>query len=154
MPTLAGRNAGRMKELADARGWPHIVIGLDNGEMLAAALRDFAAVLHCAGPFSTTSAPMRAACLASRTHYLDITGEIDVFVEAHAQHALAYDAGSDFMGWLCFCFRAKLSGCLKWGADDAGRTGRQSMRGAATRRPPPPTPAAQWRRPPRRSSHH
>lgn len=56
-------------------------------------LRDFAVVLHCAGPFSATSAPMRAACLASRTHYLDITGEIDVFVDAHAQHAAARSAG-------------------------------------------------------------
>jgi short subunit dehydrogenase-like uncharacterized protein len=93
VPTLAGRNAARIKAQADARGWPHIAVGLDNGEALATALRDFAAVLHCAGPFSATSAPMRAACLASRTHYLDITGEIDVFVEAHAQHALACDAG-------------------------------------------------------------
>lgn len=35
-------------------------------------------VLHCAGPFSQTSAPMIKACLAAGCHYLDITGEISV----------------------------------------------------------------------------
>jgi short subunit dehydrogenase-like uncharacterized protein len=92
-PTLGGRDEVRLKALAEARGWPHLAIGLDDAGALAAALRDFAVVLHCAGPFSTTSAPMRAACLASGTHYLDITGEIDVYVEAHAQHAAAQAAG-------------------------------------------------------------
>jgi short subunit dehydrogenase-like uncharacterized protein len=32
-----------------------------------------------AGPFATTSAPMLDACLATRTNYVDITGEIGVF---------------------------------------------------------------------------
>src|SRR5581483_1447538 len=35
--------------------------------------------LHCAGPFSATSAPMVDACLQARAHYLDITGEVEVF---------------------------------------------------------------------------
>jgi short subunit dehydrogenase-like uncharacterized protein len=32
-----------------------------------------------AGPFAITSAPMLSACLATRTNYIDITGEIEVF---------------------------------------------------------------------------
>jgi short subunit dehydrogenase-like uncharacterized protein len=40
-------------------------------------------MLHCAGPFSKTSAPMLAACLDANVHYLDITGEIDVFEACH-----------------------------------------------------------------------
>ena len=92
-PTLGGRDEVRLRALAEARGWPHLAVNLDDTGALAAALHDFAVVLHCAGPFSATSAPMRAACLASGTHYLDITGEIDVFVEAHAQHAAAQAAG-------------------------------------------------------------
>jgi short subunit dehydrogenase-like uncharacterized protein len=36
-------------------------------------------VLHCAGPFSRTSRPMADACLRTRTHYLDVTGEVEVF---------------------------------------------------------------------------
>src|SRR6266566_5832116 len=57
------------------------------------ALGDVDILLNCAGPFATTSGPMVDACLASRTHYLDITGEIDVFVAAHARHAQAETAG-------------------------------------------------------------
>lgn len=93
VPTFGGRDAARVKALAEARGWPHLAIGLDDVSALTTALRDFALVLHCAGPFSATAAPMRSACLASRTHYLDITGEIDVFVAAHAQDAAARAAG-------------------------------------------------------------
>ena len=50
-------------------------------------------VLNCAGPFSATTEPMIAACLAAKVHYLDITGEIDV-LELAARHDLAArDAG-------------------------------------------------------------
>ena len=52
-----------------------------------------AIVANCAGPFAATSAPMIDACLMSRTHYLDITGEIDVFVAAQRRHAEAQAAG-------------------------------------------------------------
>jgi short subunit dehydrogenase-like uncharacterized protein len=33
------------------------------------------------------------ACLTSRAHYLDITGEIDVFLAAQRRHADAQAAG-------------------------------------------------------------
>ena len=46
-------------------------------------------VLNCAGPFSATAVPMMDACLRSRAHYLDITGEIAVFEQAHARDAQA-----------------------------------------------------------------
>src|SRR3546814_17052749 len=50
-------------------------------------------VLHCAGPFSATSAPMIEACLQAKAHYLDITGEISVFEHAQTQDARAKAAG-------------------------------------------------------------
>jgi short subunit dehydrogenase-like uncharacterized protein len=46
-------------------------------------------VLHCAGPFSKTAAPMVKACLEVGAHYLDITGEIDVFAHCHRLDAEA-----------------------------------------------------------------
>jgi short subunit dehydrogenase-like uncharacterized protein len=52
-----------------------------------------AVVANCAGPFATTSAPMIDACLNNQTHYLDITGEIDVFLAAHRRHIEAKTAG-------------------------------------------------------------
>jgi short subunit dehydrogenase-like uncharacterized protein len=55
-------------------------------------LADVAVVANCAGPFAATSGPMIDACIKSRTHYLDITGEIEVFVAAQGRHADAQSA--------------------------------------------------------------
>src|SRR6516225_10777608 len=56
-------------------GLPMRVFGLDDAPVVAAAIADIAVVANCAGPFAATSAPMIDACLTSRAHYLDITGE-------------------------------------------------------------------------------
>jgi short subunit dehydrogenase-like uncharacterized protein len=78
-PILAGRNAGAIGELASRLSLPSRVFSLDNETELLASLGDVDLVLHCAGPFSETAEPMMMACLQTRTHYLDITGEISVF---------------------------------------------------------------------------
>ncbi|MHA7879019.1 MAG: saccharopine dehydrogenase family protein [Saccharospirillum sp.] len=83
-PVLAGRNAGKVRALAQELGLEARVVDLADSQALEAALADMTLVLHCAGPFSATSAPMLEACLNTRTHYFDITGEIDVFEQAHS----------------------------------------------------------------------
>ena len=50
-------------------------------------------MLCVAGPFSATSKPMADACLRSRVHYLDITGEINVFEALAARDADAKTRG-------------------------------------------------------------
>ena len=92
-PVLAGRNAARVQALADELGLEARAFGLDDAGALADGLRGMALVLHCAGPFSATSAPMIEGCLAVGSHYLDISGEITVFEHAHAQSARAAEAG-------------------------------------------------------------
>ncbi|MFL5577421.1 MAG: saccharopine dehydrogenase NADP-binding domain-containing protein, partial [Gemmatimonadaceae bacterium] len=76
---LAGRNETALAELGGRVHLPTRVVGLDDVSQLSRALSDVACVVHMAGPFATTSAPMLSACLATRTHYIDITGEIEVF---------------------------------------------------------------------------
>lgn len=76
---LAGRNRGQLAELGARLRLPVRVIGLNDARQLSDALNDIACVLHMAGPFAITSAPMLSACLATQTSYLDITGEVDVF---------------------------------------------------------------------------
>jgi short subunit dehydrogenase-like uncharacterized protein len=73
-PVLAGRHAAKIKSLAEELGLEGRVFSLD-----APNLAGVDAVLHCAGPFVHTSAPMMRACLDAGVHYLDITGEIAVF---------------------------------------------------------------------------
>ena len=92
-PVLAGRRAGPIETLATDLSLPARVFDLGDARSAAAALADMAVVAHCAGPFAATSAQMIDACLTSRTHYLDITGELDVFLAAQRRHADAQAAG-------------------------------------------------------------
>ena len=91
-PVLAGRGES-MKDLAAALGLEARIFPLDDTEAMAAGLSGMKLVLHCAGPFSATAAPMMAACLRAGAHYLDITGEIDVFEQAYALDAQAKARG-------------------------------------------------------------
>ncbi len=88
-PVLAGRNPDKLRPLADELGLESRVFPLDRPGELDRGLEGIGLVLHCAGPFSRTSAPVIEACLRNRTHYLDITGEIPVFEHAHAQDGRA-----------------------------------------------------------------
>ena len=84
-PVLAGRNAAQLEELAQKHSLPVRAFALDNPVALRTGLNGIGLVLHCAGPFSATSAPMLDACLDVGAHYLDITGEIDVFAHCHSR---------------------------------------------------------------------
>jgi len=92
-PTFAGRNEEAVRRLAGELGCESRVAGLDDRAALRQALRGVDAVLHCAGPFSATAAPMIEACLAEGVHYLDVTGEYEVFEAARALDGDAVRAG-------------------------------------------------------------
>lgn len=78
-PVLAGRTESKIKPLAEKYGLEHLVFGLDKVEEIVQIISEFPLVLNCAGPFSRTAKSMVEACLVAKTHYLDITGEIEVF---------------------------------------------------------------------------
>lgn len=78
-PALAARRPDAARALASELGLELVALSLDDPAALASALARYAVVLHCAGPFARTSRPMADACLASGAHYLDITGEVEVF---------------------------------------------------------------------------
>ena len=92
-PVLAGRSKTKVEKLAAELGCPSAVFDLEDHTSMISALNQVTAVLHCAGPFSTTARPMLQGCLATHVHYLDITGEIDVFELAHSVHDKAVRAG-------------------------------------------------------------
>src|SRR5260370_4184074 len=73
-PILAGRSAEKVRPLATRLGLRWRAFALDQPDLAGVSL-----VLHCAGPFSQTSRQMVDACLAARAHYLDVTGEVEVF---------------------------------------------------------------------------
>jgi short subunit dehydrogenase-like uncharacterized protein len=92
-PVLAGRSHGAIAALAAELGCESRAFDLSDPDRVAAGLAGCGVVIHCAGPFSATAAPMLAACLAARVHYTDITGEIEVFEHAFRQDAAARRAG-------------------------------------------------------------
>lgn len=92
-PVLGGRNAETVGALAAAHGLQPRVFALEDASALAAALTEVPVVLHAAGPFSQTAFPMAEACIRTGTHYVDITGEIDVFERLHEMAGRARDAG-------------------------------------------------------------
>ena len=92
-PAIAGRNAAAIREMSRDLGLEGFALSLDDTAALGKTLERFDAVLHCAGPFHETSRAMADACLATGTHYLDITGEIAVFEALAARDAEARQAG-------------------------------------------------------------
>lgn len=92
-PVLAGRNGDEVRAFASSLQLDSRVFGLNNAAELVQAISGFDVVLHCAGPFSATAAPMMNACLEAGVHYVDITGEIDVFELARTKGDCALSKG-------------------------------------------------------------
>ncbi len=117
-PVLAGRSAAAVERLAAELALPRRVFALDDPAAVRQGLDGVAAVVHCAGPFVHTSAPMVAACLAAGVHYLDITGEIPVFEAVLAQGEAARRAGIALLPGVGFdvvpsdCLAARLAEAL------------------------------------------
>lgn len=92
-PTLAGRNRSKVQHQATELDLPSRVFDLDGDDVAAElAAADVDAVLHCAGPFVDTHRPMVEACIETGTHYLDITGEIEVFESVASYDEAATEA--------------------------------------------------------------
>ena len=161
-PVLAGRSAAALKDIAAPHGLPVRAFSLDDPQAVRSGLNGIGLVLHCAGPFSATCAPMLDACLEVGAHYLDITGEIDVFAHCHGQDARAKAQGVVVLPGSGFdvvptdCLAAQLKrelpgadalvlafeagggpspGTAKTGVEGLGSGGRVRINGAMTRVP-------------------
>jgi short subunit dehydrogenase-like uncharacterized protein len=92
-PLLAGRSANKLKALAERFGLPYKTLDLPDMAAMDQAFKEQRLVLNCAGPFTQTFQPVVAACLRQKVHYLDITGEIEVFEGLAAFNREALAAG-------------------------------------------------------------
>ncbi len=92
-PRLAGRDALKLRAVADELGCECTAVSIDDAAGLRALLQPATVVLHCAGPFVDTSAQMVQACLDTGTHYVDITGEPPVFAACQARDGEARAKG-------------------------------------------------------------
>ncbi|ORZ35491.1 Saccharopine dehydrogenase-domain-containing protein [Catenaria anguillulae PL171] len=75
---LGGRSPASLQPLAERTNLPFRAFSLTDQD-IDTHLHDVRVVIHMAGPFIATAEPMLRACIRTRTHYLDITGEMPVF---------------------------------------------------------------------------
>lgn len=59
--------------------YPYEVVDIQDNVALKNLLAKGKVVIHCGGPFQYTAKAMASACLETKTHYTDITGESAVF---------------------------------------------------------------------------
>ncbi|GAA2322752.1 saccharopine dehydrogenase NADP-binding domain-containing protein [Nonomuraea roseoviolacea subsp. roseoviolacea] len=88
VPIAAGRDAEKLKALAAAE--PGLEIrqaSVDDPAALDAALAGTAAVINCAGPFATTTAPVIEAALRAGIPYVDVAAEIEANADTFAHFA-------------------------------------------------------------------
>jgi len=102
VPVACGRDAARLHELAAATGVEARVAAVDDAAALDVAFADVVAVLHCAGPFLDTAAPVLDAALRARIHYLDTAAEQRAVTDTFARDAEARDAGVTILPAMAF----------------------------------------------------
>lgn len=94
-PILSGRDASKLNALGAA--YPRLDIrpaSVDDPDSLDRALAGAAAVINCAGPFASTSAPVIEAALRARIPYLDVAAELEANLDTFEHYAeRARDAG-------------------------------------------------------------
>lgn len=78
-PLLAGRDEKKLRAQAEQYNLEYRAFSLDETSKLDSALNEVDAVLHCAGPFVLTFRQMAEACIRTKRHYVDISGEIEGF---------------------------------------------------------------------------
>lgn len=92
-PVLSGRDSDKVKELADRHGLEYDSCTSEELSGLLGRHPDIKVLLNCAGPFRYTAREAIRACIAAGVHYLDITGEIEVFELAASLSKEAEQAG-------------------------------------------------------------
>ncbi len=78
-PIIAGRSPEKAMSYAHKHELEYDVFEVDRREKLEKWLQRGDVMIHCGGPFIHTAKEMVQGCLVAHTHYLDITGEFQVF---------------------------------------------------------------------------
>ncbi len=76
---LGGRDEQKLNKQSGKYGFSYRCFSLDDPEEILRNLEGIDAVLNCAGPFIYTAEKMSTACMEAGVHYLDITGEFEIF---------------------------------------------------------------------------
>jgi short subunit dehydrogenase-like uncharacterized protein len=90
---IAGRTPHRVQALSAVLGVAGRTIAIEEAEALDQALDDVDVLINAASPFASTAPALIESCLRTKTHYLDITGELPVFQNAFFHDEVARSRG-------------------------------------------------------------
>lgn len=76
---LAGRDLAALDELSAATGFGRMAFSLDHRPNVLSALQSVSVVLNAAGPFAATAPRLGRSAIEANCHYVDISGEVDVY---------------------------------------------------------------------------
>lgn len=96
-PILAGRNPKAVQTLSRNLELPWRAFDLGD-EKAPHSLADIDLVLNCAGPFSHTAPHLGQLCVRSKTHYVDIGGELQGLEALQALHQQAQSSQVALVG--------------------------------------------------------
>ncbi|HEX7000348.1 MAG TPA: saccharopine dehydrogenase NADP-binding domain-containing protein [Trueperaceae bacterium] len=92
-PIVAGRDGQAVGRVARELALEPRVFALEDPSEVREGLAGVAVAVNMAGPFALTWRPLVEACLKSGTHYVDITGEMDVLIDMAQFDAAAKNRG-------------------------------------------------------------
>ena len=78
-PVIAGRNAEKVRELAELHALPWESFDLRDSTMIDSFLAPVDLVVNMAGPYTSTAVPIVQAAIRAGTDYIDVSGELSVF---------------------------------------------------------------------------
>jgi short subunit dehydrogenase-like uncharacterized protein len=78
---LAARNRTALWKVAEENGMECRIFGLDDPDEVGEQLGDIDIVINAAGPFAFTAERLAKAAVKAGCHYVDINGEIDVYMK-------------------------------------------------------------------------
>lgn len=90
---IGGRNKQKVQELAKKYNFTETKVFESSSDSLEKELQGIDLLINCAGPFTETCVQFAEACLKTKCHYTDITGEIDVFETLSKYDQKAKDTG-------------------------------------------------------------
>lgn len=92
-PILAGRDAAKLKKLASKYGLEFEVYSVEDREKLRRSAAKTDLIYNLAGPYNDTLEPIIGACLAEKTNYFDLTGDIKMYEKMFEYDKAARKAG-------------------------------------------------------------
>ncbi len=92
-PIIAGRDALKTKRLAIKLGLEFRTFSIEDDKTIEANLKDIDLLYNLAGPYCKSAPTLVEACLRTKTHYMDLTGDLEIYDFLYSLDRVAKESG-------------------------------------------------------------